>query len=71
MNWELELIYKNETGDRPEPLIINECFRSKGVWIVPGDSYLHILLERNAGALEIPDIDYVEWLENKVIELHD
>lgn len=68
MDWQLEMLYRNETGNSLERFHINECFRSKGVWIVPGDSYLHTLLERNAGCVEIPDMDYIEWLENKLKE---
>ena len=68
MNWKLSLLYKNETSEQPIDFII-DCYRSKGQWVIPVDSYLHGLLEKNIGTLEIPDIDYIEWLENKVIEL--
>lgn len=67
---ELELLYKNDTGERPvyhEETEL-EIWRSKGQWILNIDDQE----AWEMGGLfrfDRPDPDYVEWLENKLMEL--
>jgi hypothetical protein len=67
-------LYKQETGMTPhdEKEYILSCFRSKGQWVVDISDVERLeMFGRqhecwiNLGA----DPDYVEWLENKVMEL--
>lgn len=61
-------LYKEETGLTPES-VDYEIYRSKGRWVV--DVTDEEILSRigRESYIEIPDIDYVEWLENKVMDL--
>lgn len=68
MNWELDLLYKQETSNR-STMICDGFYRIRGEWIVSTDSPLGYILDRRAGYLEIPDPQYVEWLESKVLEM--
>lgn len=68
---ELHLVYKKDTGSSPveevEEVYI-DVFRSKGQWILnmTDDEVMHLV---NNTTITKPDSEYVEWLENKLMEL--
>ena len=64
---ELHLQYKSETGlDHIEWEF--EIFRSRGQWILEIPDEMKMMLFGNQGLFEVPDLDYIEWLENKIID---
>jgi hypothetical protein len=68
--WELDLLYKNETGSYPvegEELEF-EVFRSKGQWILNiTDEEMHEMGWKLR--YDRSDPDYLDWLERKLMEL--
>lgn len=65
---ELHLMYKSETGlDYIEWEF--EIFGSRGQCILEISDKTRMGLFGNKGVFGVPDFDYIEWLENKVIEL--
>jgi hypothetical protein len=69
--FELHLMYKNDTGSSPvdeEEEIEIDVFRSKGQWILNMTDDEVMNLVHNT-TITKPDPEYVEWLENKLMEL--
>ncbi len=68
-----EHLYKDETGSFPVKEIQFELilWRSKGQWIIDISDEEKFRQFGNDGIIQIPraDLDYLEWLENKVMEL--
>lgn len=63
---ELHLLYKSETGNsRIDEVKEFDVYRSKGKWIINAsdEEMIDIL------TLPVPDPDYLEWVENKLINL--
>jgi len=63
---EIHMLYKSETGkSRWDYDYEFDVYRSKGQWIVDtdDDTIMGIISFPN------PDPEYIEWLENKVMEL--
>jgi hypothetical protein len=68
----LHLLYKKETGNTPfyEDLIV-VLYRRKGQWILDEEnSDIPVVLHGNQFQLERQqyDSDYIEWLEQKLME---
>jgi len=65
---ELHMMYKAETGlDHIEWEF--EIYRKKGEWILEISDETKMEQFGRQGTFEVPDYDYIEYLENKVIEL--
>jgi hypothetical protein len=68
-----EHLYKEETGSFPvyEKVLEFEIWRSRGQWIMNITDEEKFKLWGNQGVIELTmqDQDYVDWLENKVMEL--
>lgn len=66
-------LYKEETGMFPfdEEEYILTCWRSKGQWVVDISDVerLEMFGRQSEIIINRPDPDYLEWLENKVVEL--
>jgi hypothetical protein len=66
-------LYKEETGLTPVDEVELEfmCWRSKGQWVIDISDAERLKLFGRESMITIikPDPDYVEWLENKVMEL--
>lgn len=66
-------LYKEETGSFPvyETTMEFEIWRSKGQWIINITDEDKFRLWGNNGTIELtmPDQDYMNWLEDKVMEL--
>jgi hypothetical protein len=68
-----EHLYKEETGNFPvyEEEIEFMVWRSKGQWVINITDVEKMMLSGNDSIIRFTrtDPDYVEWLENKVMEL--
>ena len=68
-----EHLYKEETGSFPvlEEELEFEVFRSKGQWVIEMTDAEKFQFAGNRDMIRITrtDPDYLEWLENKVVEL--
>ncbi len=66
-------LYKEETGSFPVPEEELEfmCWRSKGQWVIDISDSEKMELSGRESIIRFSrtDPDYLEWLENKVIEL--
>lgn len=66
-------LYKEETGSFPvdEEELEFMCWRSKGQWVIDisDTERLQLFGKESLIRLTRPDPDYLEWLENKVMEL--
>lgn len=66
-------LYKLETGNTPVDEIELEfdIWRSKGQWIIDITDEEKFSIWGNRGVIQIkkPDDDYIQWLEEKVMEL--
>lgn len=66
-------LYKAETGSFPvdEVEYEFEIWRSRGQWIINMSDEEKFRIWGNQGMIEltVPDPEYVEWLEKKVMEL--
>ncbi len=66
-------LYKQETGCTPVHEVELEfmCWRSKGQWVIDisDEERLGLFGRQSLITFTKPDEDYVEWLENKVMEL--
>lgn len=76
MNKDLEIQYKAETGSKPE------CFVVDSTWIGHGNCHIHAIpikeipaqfreydTETDTWHIIWPSTDYINWLEEKIIEL--
>lgn len=64
-----EHLYKEETGSFPVSECEFEVWRSRGQWILNISDEEKIESFGNEGYFSFPDKDYLNWLENKVMEL--
>jgi hypothetical protein len=66
-------LYKQETGQCPvdEEELEFTVWRSKGQWVINIEDEEMLKLFHRESVIRFirPDPDYVEWLENKVMEL--
>jgi hypothetical protein len=67
---ELHMQYKAETGQAYSEWTF-EMYRSKGKWILDISDELKMELYGRLSWFDVPDLDYIEWLENKLIELQN
>lgn len=61
--------YKMETGSYPDVNIEYNIYRSKGKWVLDISDEDAIRLNLRVGSMDSMDVDYFNWLENKVLEL--
>lgn len=61
-------LYKAETGNWPDG-IDYEVYRSRRQWVIQASDEEILRRIGLESFIEIPDIEYVEWLENKITEL--
>ncbi len=67
-NSQLLILYKIETG-KDARWVEFGAHRSKGRWILDvDDEEMFATLGRNF-CIDIPDMDYIVWMEEKVLEL--
>lgn len=75
---QVEYLYRQETGNEPawsEHEMNLSFYRSRDKWILNEDESENIDITWNEkyasfySLPEIPDLEYIEWLENKVLEL--
>jgi hypothetical protein len=73
----LHIQYKRETGKTPTPHVDErdlKFYRSKGRWILDENLSDNVAIIRSSRGefqifADIPDEDYISWLEQKVEEL--
>ena len=70
-NRELLLLYNRETGKGDPYELELSVFRSKGRWILDCSDQEALEEFGRDGTVCIPDVDYVAWLQDKLIELLD
>jgi hypothetical protein len=61
-------LYKSETRLNHKGFAF-EVYRSKGKWILDISDETKIELYGNQGEFEIPNQDYVQWLETRLMDL--
>jgi hypothetical protein len=70
---DVQHLYKEETGCLPEEEVELEfmVWRSKGQWVIDisDEEKLQLFGRNSMIRITRPDSDYLEWLENKVMEL--
>lgn len=68
-------LYKEETGSMPayEEELEFMCWRSKGQWVIDISDEEKLQLSGRQSMIRFTrtDPDYLEWLENKVMELYN
>jgi hypothetical protein len=66
--FELHLAYRKETGNNPHQYCIDGHVGRYGDIILSSDEDLKREIHAT-GCLTIPDNDYIEWLEDKLIDI--
>ena len=68
---ELRMKYKADTAQSPDAIDCYARIGSRGDVIIDGDGVDQYICDKikQTASIEIPDPDYVKWLEEKLMEL--
>lgn len=66
---EIHRLYKEETGSSVGPGWSFQIARMRGQWVLDISDEMKMEVFGRWGEFDVPDLDYVEWLERKLSEL--